>query len=49
MNSLKCFFIDFYRKIKKFESKKYKIMKKLKTLPISRNFVSNYEQRQLRC
>ena len=32
------FFIDFYRKIKKFGPKKYKIMKKLKTLPILRNF-----------
>ena len=33
------FFIDFYRKIKKFGPKKYKIMKKLKTLPILKNFV----------
>ena len=33
------FFIDFYRKMKKLGPKKYKIMKKLKTLPISRNFV----------
>ena len=33
------FFIDFYRKMKKFGLKKYKIIKKLKTLPISRNFV----------
>ena len=39
MNSLKCFFIDFYRKMKKFEPKKHKIMKKLKTLLTSRNFV----------
>ena len=33
------FFIDFYRKIKKFGPKMYNIVKKLKTLPISRNFV----------
>ena len=33
------FFIDFYRKMKKFGPKKYKIIKKLKTLPISGNFV----------
>ena len=40
MNSLNCFFfIDIYRKIKKFGPKKYKIIKKLKPLPISRNFV----------
>ena len=32
------FFIDFYRKIKNFGPKKYKIMKKLKTLLISRNW-----------
>ena len=36
------FFIDFYRKMKKFGPKKYKIMKKLKTLPISRNFVISF-------
>ena len=33
------FFIDFYSKMKKFEPKWYKILKKLKTFPISRNFV----------
>ena len=32
------FFIDFYRKIKKFGAKKYKNMKKLKTLPIAFTF-----------
>ena len=33
------FFIDFYRKIKKFVPKKYKIMKKLKTLSILKNLI----------
>ena len=33
------FFNDFYRKMKKFAQKKYEIMKKLKTLPILKNFV----------
>ena len=39
MNSLKCSLLIFIVKLKKFVPKKYKIVKKLKTLPISRNFV----------
>ena len=36
------FLIDFYRKMNKCGPKKYKIMKKLETLPISKNCVIWY-------